>query len=272
MVGAVLATTATIATPPPAAADEAALKAIYYITIAGFTIGRVDVDAKFTDGRYTAAIDGATYGLGRIVSDSHATLAGNGWIRGGHVVPAAYTLATSEGGFETHVNMAMNGGTIVSVRADPELADAPDRVPLTAGHKRRVVDPVGAFVVALGRSSPVTGERACDRTVRVFDGWQRYDVSLYFKRAQTVSGRRDSYSGGVFVCGAQYVPVAGHRQSRESVQYMAKNERLEVWLVPLENTDLMLPYRIVIGTQIGDLVVGARDFLVTPTERHASVQ
>jgi len=272
LVGAFLVTAATVWSTPFAAASEATLRATYYITLAGFTIGRVDADGSFSDDGYTAAIDGATYGLGRIVSDSRATLTGSGRIHGQEVMPAAYTLATSEGGFATHVDMAMRGGAIVKLRAEPSLVNTPDRVPLTASHKRSVVDPVGAFVVALGHSADVDGGQACNRTVRVFDGWQRYDVTLYFKRIQTISGRDHSYSGDVFVCGARYVPVAGHRESRESVKYMADNKRLEVWLVPVENTDLMLPYRIVIGTQIGDLIIGARDFVVTDTERHASAE
>lgn len=270
LVGALAIAASAITPVPRAAAGDIALDAVYYITLAGFTIGRVNVDAAFTDNDYIAAIEGETYGWGRIVSDSQATLIGNGRIRGQKVVPAAYTLATRESGFETHVNMAMRGGAIARLVAEPSLIDAPDRIPLTARDKRRVVDPVGALVVALGRSEEVTGARACDRTVPVFDGWQRFDVSLFFKSVRTVNGRGNSYAGDVFVCGAHYVPVAGHRESRQSVQYLAENKRLEVWLIPLAGTDLMLPYRIQIGTEIGDLVVVARDFVVTPRERHAS--
>ncbi len=73
----------------------------------------------------------------------------------------------------------------------------------------------------------------------------------------------------MFACAARYVPVAGHRPDRESVQYMADNKRLEVWLAPVDGTDLFVPYRISIGTKIGDLIIIARDFSVCASERQA---
>jgi hypothetical protein len=264
-----LALVAAFAADTPAFAGDATLKASYAITIAGITIGRAEAESRFTDTGYATSITGSTYGISRFVSDAHAALAGNGRISGARVVPATYKLETSEKGFETHVNMAMRGGSIVDLLAVPRLVQAPDRVPLTASHKQNVVDPVGAFVVAVNGAAPHAGETACARTVRVFDGWQRYDVRLSYKESKTVTGGTDGYSGEVYVCGARYVPVAGHRPGRESVQYMADNKRLEVWLVPVKDTAVMVPYRIVIGTKVGDLVIGARTFVVTPTERQA---
>ncbi len=250
----------------PAQAADTTLKANYLITIAGLTIGKAEAEGRFTDSGYAATISGSTYGISRFVSDAHAVLAGNGRIRGTHVVPATYNLETQEKGFQTHVNMAMRGGSIVDLLAAPRLLPSPDRVPLTSGHTRNVVDPVGAFVVAVNRPGPGAGTTACNRTVHVFDGWQRYDVKLSYKESKHVSG---GYAGEVFVCSARYVPVAGHRTSRESVQYMADNKRLEVWLAPVAGTTLFVPYRISIGTKVGDLVITARDFDVSASEKQA---
>jgi hypothetical protein len=66
------------------------------------------------------------------------------------------------------------------------------------------------------------------------------------------------------------VPIAGHRQSRESVEYMANNKRLEIWMAPIEGTNLLVPYRILIGTKIGDLIVVARQFRTTGSTQQAS--
>jgi hypothetical protein len=250
---------------------ETTLKANYLITIAGITIGRVDADSRFSPTGYATTISGSTYGISRFVSDAHAVLAGNGRINGTRVAPAAYNLETNEKGFETHVSMAMRGGSIVDLVAAPRLVAAPDRVPVTPVHKRNVVDPVGAFVVSVPHGGPNAGPAACDRTVKVFDGWQRYDVQLTYKESRTVEGSGPgSYSGQVFVCTARYIPVAGHRPARESVKFMADNKRLEVWLAPVAGTSVMVPYRIMIGTQVGDLVIIARDFAVSATRQAAS--
>ena len=43
---------------------------------------------------------------------------------------------------------------------------------------------------------------------------------------------------------------------------MADNERLEVWLAPIEGTTLFVPHRILIGTKFGALVIEATRFVV----------
>ncbi len=264
---------ALVATPVAATGARAAdmtLKADYLITIAGITIGKVNAEGRFTSTGYAATISGRTYGISRFVSDAHAVLAGNGRIQGSHITPASYALDTNEKGFQTHVNMAMRGGSIVNLSAAPRLMPYPDRVPVTPTHKRNVVDPVGAFMVAVNQPESVNGTSACNRTVRVFDGWQRYDVKLTFKESRHVNNQDGAYSGEVFICAARYVPVAGHRPDRESVQYMANNKRLEVWLVPVDGTRVLVPYRILIGTQMGDLVIVSQEFAVSATERQAN--
>ncbi len=49
--------------------------------------------------------------------------------------------------------MTMRGGAIVGLQAIPNLPKVSDRVPLTAQSRQNVVDPVGAFVVALDKPS-----------------------------------------------------------------------------------------------------------------------
>ena len=253
-------------------AAETTLRATYYIALAGFTIGRVLVDSRLADDGYATVIDGSTYGLSRLVSDSRAVLIGHGAIDGSDVLPSDFTYVTSEGGYESRVNMALADHAVVELAADPELTDAPDRIPLTPDHRRRIVDPVSAFIVSMAGAVKTDGESVCNRTVPVFDGWQRFDIELQYKRTETVNGRTDSYSGPVFVCAARYVPVAGHRVTRDAIQYMAENERLEVWMAPVVDTPLLIPHRVVIGTKIGDLTVYAHEFVVTTDDRQASIE
>lgn len=253
------------------AAEGATLTASYVIAIHGLTIGRADVKSRFNGKGYAAAINGATYGVSRLVSDAHAVLAGSGRIVGTSVLPASYNLETSESGFETHVHMGMSGGSIVNLQAIPLLQDVPDRVPLLPFHKQNVLDPVGAFVVALDKPGEMDGPKACGRNVKVFDGWQRFDIRLSYKETKPVTGGNGSYAGDVLVCSARYVPVAGHRTSRQSVQYMADNKRLEIWLAPITGTNLFVPYYILIGTEVGDLTIRARSFVVAAGEQQARV-
>jgi hypothetical protein len=256
---------ANLGTPVPAATGgTVTLQATYMIAISGISIGRADVKARFTDRGYAAAISGSTYGVSRFVSDARATLAGSGRISGNSILPASYNLETSESGFATSVSMTMRGGSIVGLQAMPNLPKASDRVPLTASSRTNVVDPVGAFVVAMDKASDTPdGNRACNRVVHVFDGWKRFDIRLSYKETRNGDGK-------VIVCAARYVPVAGHRSSDEDVAYMADNQRLEIWLSPVAGTRYLVPSRILIGTKVGDLVINARNFDVTAGEQQAS--
>jgi len=266
LIGALLLPAGLIA-GPAAHAETATLTASYTISIAGVTIGRADVTSRFTEKGYAAAINGSTWGISRFVSDARASLAGSGRISGSSIVPGTYNFDTSEGDFTTQVRMSMRGGSVVQLEAFPNLIEAADRVPLTGRHKNNVVDPVGAFFVALDRPGPPDGPRVCNRTVKVFDGWQRYDIRTSYRETKNVTG---GYTGDVIVCAARYVPIAGHRPSRESVEYMANNKRLEIWMAPVEGTNLLIPYRILIGTKVGDLVVAARQFETSGSIRQAS--
>ncbi len=163
--------------------------------------------------------------------------------------------------------MAMNSGKVTQVVAEPGLSKAPDRIPVTQRHKTDVVDPLGAFLVPVDRP----GREACDRVIKVFDGWTRFDVDLYFKDMKAVDGGSDTYAGEVVVCGANMIPVAGHRLGGGSMADMIDAGRSEIWLVPVGKTGLMVPYRIVLGTRWGDLIVYATRFAADAREQRASL-
>jgi hypothetical protein len=261
-----------LSSAPTLAVETTTLRATYAISIAGIMVGRAEAEGRFSGDGYAAAIVGSTRGVSRLVSVASAHLSGNGHILGGAVLPATYDMSTIENGFATHVTMAMHQGTVTSVLALPELAEAADRIPVTAANKTDVVDPLSAFLVPLDRPGVPRGHRACDRTVKVFDGWTRYDVQLTYKETKAIDGSAETYSGLIIVCGARYIPVAGHRPTRKAVQEMANNKRLEVWLAPVAGVAVLVPFRIMIGTGMGDLIIHATRFTTNPPERHATAE
>ena len=247
-------------------------RATYAITLAGTVIGRAAVESAFSDGGYAASIKGSTTGVSRMVTDGTAALSGKGQIAGSRVLPASFELDTLENGFGTHVRMAMKSGKVTDVVAEPGLSRAPDRIPVTPRHKTDVVDPLSAFLVPLDRPGTPLGRKACERTIKVFDGWTRFDVELYFKSMKAVDGGADTYAGTVVVCGARVYPVAGHRLGGSSIADMVDSTRSEVWLAPVRNTGLLVPYRIVMGTRWGDLVVFATRFTADRRDQRAVLQ
>ena len=61
-------------------------------------------------------------------------------------------------------------------------------------------------------------------------------------------------------------------ERRKAVQDMANNKRLEVWLVPVAGAQVLVPFRILIGTNIGDLIVYATRFTTDSPEHHAMAE
>lgn len=248
----------------PATADTV-FEATYAISVGGLTIGAADAEGRFTDKEYAAIIKGETSGISRLVSDARAELRGHGRISRHRALPTSYDLETREGEFETHVRMKTRAGAITDLLVIPRLREHPDRIPIEPEHRQNVLDPVAAFLVVADNSGVGDGKRICRRTIEVFDGWQRFDVRLSYKQTRQVEGIGDAYDGTVVVCTARYVPVAGHRMSLESTRYMVENKRLEVWYAPVRDRRLLVPYRILIGTAYGDLVVVAKRFVVGDT-------
>jgi hypothetical protein len=258
---------------PAGAGDVTRLEVNYSISIKGLTIGRVKAEMRFTDNNYVSAVSGSVTGLARLFSDANAKLAGTGHIQGSRIVPDSYDGVTVEGKYESRVSMAMRGGAITELSAEPPNKPAPDRVPILPSHKRNVLDPLSAFLVVLGKEVKPDGPEACNRTIKVFDGWSRYDIVLSYKDTRHVGkddGSGDNYNGDVFICAARYVPVSGHRANGKAVKDMEANSNLGAWLAPVGETGILAPYRLTIGTNAGDLTLRATRFVVTKEENRAS--
>jgi hypothetical protein len=252
-------------------ADSTDFRATYAITLGGTVIGHASAQSRFTGSSYAAAIRGSTSGVSRMVTDATAELTGTGRIAGRQVLPSSFRLETMERGFGTYVRMAMQAGRVTDVVAVPSLSKAPDRIPVRESHKTDVVDPLSAFLVPMDRPGQPPGRVACNRRIKVFDGWTRFDVELTFKGMKAVDGGSDTYAGQVVVCGLKVIPIAGHRLGGDALDDLVDNERIEVWLVPIDKTALLVPFRIVIGTRWGDLVVYATRFTTSASSQRASI-
>ncbi|WP_181701217.1 DUF3108 domain-containing protein [Chthonobacter albigriseus] len=236
-----------------AAAPAAETKAVYDVSFMGFGIAKGSLAVRIDRGAYAAKLHISTSGLARIISSEESIATVKGRI-GSNLSPASYELM-SRGDKVTQVTMGLSGGRIGKLRAVPELSQADDRVPITAASKRNVIDPLSAALVP---TEGGTGADVCDRTLPIFDGWTRYDIRLTYKSTETI--KVPGYQGDAIVCGARWVPVAGHREGRESTKFMRDNKDLEAWFVPAGDGRLMLPYKISVRTMKGMLVVKARQF------------
>jgi hypothetical protein len=254
-----LTAAALIGMTGPALAGAGTVTARYALSLAGLPIGTAALDASVAgDGAYKIKVSARVGGILTLVSDGKGAATATGKMGPAQPRPSGYALNNVASDKQQTVQMAIEGGAITNVAINPELKFRADRVPVTEADKHGVIDPVSAMLMPVAGSGDLLTAGACDRTLAVFDGAQRYDIKLAYARMDDVVSK--GYSGPAVVCSARYNPISGHRPDRDQTKFMAANRDMEVWLAPVTGTRVLAPARIVVGTQIGRLVIAATRF------------
>jgi hypothetical protein len=239
------------------------LEARYVVSLAGIPIGKGQWVIDVTDDQYTATASGKTTGLMQVFAGGLGSAAGRGTVNGGKPVSSSYAATIASDKKKDEVRMAVSAGNVKEFSVEPAWPQTPDRVPVTEAHRRGITDPMSATLMAVaGNGDPVKPE-ACQRTLAIFDGRGRFDLTLSFKRmdhVRTIKG----YEGPVVVCAVRYHPISGHRPHRAAIKYLIEQRDIEVALAPVAGTRVLVPYRVLVPTAIGPAVLEAVDFVTGP--------
>jgi hypothetical protein len=251
-----------------ASASAASLDARYQVSLLGLTLGTANLSGGIDGASYKLDVVAKLTGLIGGFTGGRGSGAATGSFDAGKPTPTTFAVSSASSSESRTVRMALDGGSVAAVEIAPPIDAKPDRVPLTEGHKRNVVDPLSAFLM------PVNGKggaaAACNRTLPIFDGAARYDIKLSYSGTRQV--KMEGYSGPISICQARYVPIAGHRALRPSTKFMAENKEISVWLAPVASTNLMVPVRISVKTMIGTAVIEASQFKVDPGATASAVR
>jgi Protein of unknown function (DUF3108) len=252
----------------PAAAQADLIRARYSVTLVGLHIGDASASGLLQQDGYKIDLNAQLSGLAAMVSHLQMALASSGSIRKGTVVPAAYAT-TSANAYETRtVRMSLHSGNVTAVDISPPFEDREGRVPVTEALKRNILDPTSALIMAVPPGQSLVGPTACNRTIPVYDGFTRFDITLSYVGTRTVSV--PGYAGPVSVCAARYTPLAGHKLDSKSTQFMAANREIEAWLAPVEHAHVVVPFRVSMRTMAGMAVVDAVEFNIAPSDMTAT--
>jgi hypothetical protein len=256
--GMLVAALAAIAAPGRTACAQGKLEASYTATLAGISIGSgtwvIDIGAK----QYAAAASGRASGLVRVLVSGEGSSMVRGTVRQGRLIPGSFAVnIRSRDSYD--IRMELNGGNVKALTNEPPVVESPDRIPLTEAHRRGVVDPMTAMMIIAPGTGEVVSEQACQHKLPIFDGRQRFDLALSFKRVDAVESER-GYRGPAVVCTASYVPIAGHRPGRYVIRYLQETRDIEIWLVPIAGTRVLVPYRVSVPTLFGNATLQALQF------------
>ena len=254
-----------------AAQAQSKLEARYSVSLAGIPLGSGTWVVDVTGDQYTAVANGRTTGLVKLIADGSGSAGSRGTFQGASVASSGYMANTVSDKKTDEVRMVLRGGVVKEVLAEPPLEPSPDRVPVTDAHRKGVVDPMSAALIPVAGKGEVLAPEACKRKLAIFDGRNRVDIDLVYKRMDQVKADK-GYQGPVVVCTVLYNPIAGHRPERDAIKYLIAQRDMEMWLAPIAGTRVLVPFRFSVPTPFGLGLLQASYFMAQPQPSQAARQ
>lgn len=246
-----------------AEAAPAVVRATFDIRLGPLLVGRGTFEGQITDRYYAIGVAAKVTGVARLLAGGEGTATARGAFQREKTVPSLYHISNSAGSGSNEIRLLLRANQVVSETVVPPAYETPDRVPLTPAARQGVVDPLSAFVFPAVGEGSLTAEQNCARTLKIFDGRQRYDITLSYERTQNV--RAGDYEGPMLICKAKYTPIAGHRKVPANVDERPEDyQSIETWLMPVNGTRALVLYRMQIGTPVGTLAVQAQKVSILP--------
>ena len=238
---------------------EGKLDASYTISFARIRVGDISATGVFGESEYVISARGRAGGIMKVLVDGEASFSTRGTIKDGYPVPTTFTSKIVSDAETSDVTMVLDEGSVKELAAAAPTKS--DRVPVTQANRQGIVDPLTAMLFSAAAAGEGLHRDVCRHTLPIFDGQQRYDLKLAFKRMDKVAAER-GYAGPVVVCSVSYEPIAGHR-AYPLVKYLSEGREMEMALAPVAGTRLLAPFRMLVVSALANLVIEANQFEVT---------
>lgn len=246
-----------------APADEAdyRFQLHYRVSLGALPIGNATLVGTFEGPKYRIDGFGKLTGIAGVLYEYSASASSAGRLQAGKTQANAFSVNASDGKKTATIRMTMTSAGVRQLKITPTPTpyhvNHPNRVKVTEADKRGIIDPISALFVPGGYSVDGFDKRACQRSVPIFNGQERFDVNLEYRAIQSVSGGV-GFADEVLVCTARYRAIAGHRTDKDEVK-TAEKISAEVMLTPVPGSDILVPYRVTIPTPLGAAVVQATE-------------
>lgn len=233
----------------PLAAAPVETSARYVVSLGRVNVASVTIGFKDDGKSYSVDIDAKVSGVGALVASGTAEARSSGSSAAKALAADGFNLETRTRNESFNVAVQYASGNTVGFQIDPPLVNNIGRVAIERKHLRGVSDPIGAFIL----KGAELGPDLCNRRLKVFTGIERYDIAMSYGETQTATSNRTGYQGPVVLCKLRYIPVSGHFTTSEMTTYLENSDRILIWYAPLGESGYFIPYRVLIGTDAGDL-------------------
>ena len=198
------------------------LDASYTISFARIRVGDITATVVLGDSEYAISARGHAGGVMKLLVDGEGSFTTRGTIKHGHPVPTTFTSKIVSNGESSDVSMVLDEGSVKELAASPPPGR--ERVPVTEANRQGIIDPLTAMLFSAAAASEGLPQEACQHTLPIFDGHQRYDLKLAFKRMDKVTAEK-GYAGPVVVCSVSYEPISGHPREFSACQISFRGSR-----------------------------------------------
>jgi hypothetical protein len=239
---------------------EGKLDASYTISFARLEVGDIFATVVFGDSDYAISARGRAGGVMKALIDGEGSFAARGTLKDGYPLPTTFTSKIVSSVETSEVTMVLDEGRVKELTAIPPPNT--NAVPVTEANRQGIVDPLTAMLFSTAVGGESLSQAACRQTLPIFDGRQRFDLKLGFKRMDKVTAEK-GYAGPVVVCSVTYEPIAGHRSSAALVKYLSEGREMEMALAPIAGTRFLVPFRVSVVSMIANLVIVANRFEIT---------
>jgi hypothetical protein len=244
------------------------VNAVYNISFMGAQIGEFKIRSAITPRQYSLQANAELSALFGLVSWKGVT-SSFGLMTANGPAPQNYTFRYATSDKREAVELRFQQRTVQDIIINPPVRYGARAVPITAEDLQNVVDPLSAIVLLTqARPSRLTGAEACNKRLPIFDGKIRYDLVLSPKGTRKIDEEVGKLRGTAFVCRVNFVPIAGHKAGKGD--YASGNSGIEIWLVPMPQAGLLVPYYVHVPTPAGTAsMISARFDVETSVGRHA---
>lgn len=211
-------------TAVPAQANQTAVSAKLSLTFQGLPVGELKHTSTVSGSGYKITGVVNTNSLVSLIAGVKANFNASGQLNGNSVKPNTHTTSYKQKKKRGTTSIAFAGAQVTNVSATPAVTYKPTVIKVTAAHKKNVVDPVSALLFTTNGDH--SGAAVCNRSVAIFDGKERYDIKV--SHVSTKTRKVTGFRGPVHTCSVRYVPVAGHRPEKKSIQRLAKNRSIRI--------------------------------------------
>lgn len=229
------------------------ITAVYRVELAGFNLGDFRLTTTFRGDDYEMRGEGRFSVLQGLIYEWRGVTASRGRVTSAGPEPSMYALSYSDSAkMAERLRMTFSEGDVTGVSIVPNKRPIPRTIPVTKEQLEGVVDPMSGAFLSAQSENPNGDLNACNHTLPVFDGRQRFDLVITPKRLVTVKRTTPTgYGGPAVVCKVKFIPIGGYHPDNPAVRLMSQSNEIEVWLIPVKGTQMYVPYRIVLPTLVG---------------------